>query len=216
MHKTIRAGLLGVVWVGVLMVLAGFVLPWASLDLKSPIRQRTLADVGRVVNATPLADVFGKLTKKMGRVVVQVQRGAETVTGELPNLGDIPKEVRGVDIPALANQPNAHVLMALAEMLTGQRQLGAKSYAVYVLPGVALLCGLLLTIAPRMRELCLAVGLACQAVAGGGYWKVATANLDTLMVAITIGNGLWLSLWGYAMVGTSALGLALFGGRKTA
>ena len=211
MRQVMRVGVLGIMWAGVVMALAGFVLPWASLDLKSPKLPQQLKDVA---DATPLSDVLGKLTKKLGRVVVQVKRGAETVTGELPDLSNIPKEVRGVDIPSLANRRDAHVLMALAEMLTGQRQLGAKSYLVYVLPGLALLCGILLTMAPRLRALSIILGLICLGVAAGGYWKAATTPLDSLLVAITIGKGLWLSLWGYALVGVSALVLRLFGGKQ--
>lgn len=213
MRSLMRIGVLGVLWAGVVIALVGFVLPWASVDLKSPKLPQQLQDVA---DATPLSDVLGKLTKGVGRVVVQVKRGAETVTGELPDLSNIPKEVRGVDIPYLANRPDAHVVLALAELLTGQRELGAKSYAVYLLPGLALLCGILLTIAPRLRALCLALGVICLAVAIGGYWKVTTTKLDNLLVAITIGKGLWLSLWGYALVGASALSLTLLSERKAA
>ncbi len=213
MRQLMRGALLGVVWVGVVMALVGFVSPWASLDLKSPKLPAQLQDVA---DATPLSDVLGTLTRGVGRVVVQVKRGAETVTGELPDLASIPKEVRGVDIPYVANRPDAHVVLALAELLTGERQLGVKSYAVYLLPGVALACGILLTVAPRLRALALVLGLCCVAVAAGGYWKISTTQLDSLLVAITLGKGLWWSLWGYALVGVSALGLVLLGGRKTA
>ncbi len=213
MRPLMRIGVLGVLWAGVVMALVGFVSPWAGVDLKSPKLPQQLQDVA---DATPLSDVLGKLTKGIGRVVVQVKRGAETVTGELPDLSNIPKEVRGVDIPYLANQPNAHVVLALAEMFTGQRELGAKSYGVYLLPGLALLCGILLTIAPRLRALCLVLGILCLSVAVGGYWKISTTPLDSLLVAITLGKGLWWSLWGYALVGASALALTLLGERKAA
>jgi hypothetical protein len=197
-------------WVGVVMALVGFVLPWAMLDVKSPKLPQQLQDAA---DATPVSDILSRLTKGVGRVVVQVKRGAETVTGELPDLQTMPHEVRGVDIPMLANRHDAQVLMSLAEMLTGQRQLGAKSYAVYVLPGLALACGIVLTIASGQRILALVLGLLCVAVAAGGYWKISTTPLDALLVAITIGQGMWLSLWGYALVGVSSLALTLVGGK---
>ncbi len=213
MRHVMRVGVLGIMWAGVVMVLVGFVLPWARLDLKSPKLPQQLQDVAGM---TPVSDLLGNLTRKVGRVVVQVKHGAETVTGELPNLNQIPREVRGVDIPYMVNQQNAQVVMALAELLTGQQQLGAKSYVVYVLPGLALLCGVLLTLTPRARLFCLCIGVVCVAGAAVGYWKVTTTKLDNLLVAITLAKGLWLSLQGYALVGVSALVLVLLGGRTTA
>lgn len=193
------------VWCSMAGAVVGFFLPWATLDVKY---RDLAAPLDRAIQGTPLEGVAGTLTKGLGRVVVKVKRGAETVTGQLPDLATIPREVRGFDVPRLANRQDSQIVLALAEMLTGERQLGAKSYAVYAVPGLALLLGLVMTAACRVRTACLAAGVAGLAVAGIGLWKLLTTNTQTLLVAITIGPGLWLSVWAYAGLGVSAVALA--------
>jgi len=205
MHAFLRVAAIIGVWLSVAASLEGFVEPWAHLDVK----YRTVTSaVDQAARSAGLGDLSQRLTEKLGRVVVQVKRGAETVTGELPDLSKIPTEVSGAQIPQWANRQDAKVVLALAEMLTGQQQLGAKSYAVYLVPGLALLFGILLTAARRRRLLCGLIALLSMAVAGGGFWKLLTTETDTLLVGITIGRGLWLSLWAYVGLGVSAVGLA--------
>ena len=74
---------------------------------------------------------------------------------------------------------------------------------MYLVPGIALVCGVLLTLLGR-APVAAGIALVCGAVAGVGFWTLLTTNTSTLFVAITIGQGLWLSLWGY-------VGLALSG-----
>lgn len=195
MSRLLRVGLLGLAWLSVGAALVGFVLPWAMLEMKH-------------VQGTALEELAGKLGQELGRVVVSVKRGAETVTGELPDLSQIADDVSGIQIPQLANRKDAKVVLALAEMLTGQRELGAKSYVVYLVPGLALLCGLLLTGAGRARTVCLLTAVLCFGIAGGGFWKLLTTKTDTLLVGIVIGQGLWMSLWAYVGLGVSAVGLS--------
>jgi len=185
------------VWVNVGVAAIGFVLPWARIDLREP----TL--VKQVRGALPASDTLSGLKKDLGRITATIRRGAETVTGDLPTLSDIPKEVSGIQVPQLANQHNAQTALALMELFTGkQEHIGLKSYAVYLLPGIALVSGLLLTFLGRQRLVPWSVAGLCAAIAAAGFWKLLTTNTQALMVAITIGPGLWLSLWAY--VGLSA------------
>ena len=198
-------GVIGLVWLSVAAAIVGFVLPWATVDVKY---RGITEQFDQVTRGTPLEQLAGKLTKELGRVAITVKRGAETVTGELPDLSEIPTQVSGAQVPQLANRQDVQVVLALTEMLTGQRELGAKSHAVYLLPGLALVCGLLVTIARRVRLVCAPVGIVCLVVAGGGFWKLLTTKTETLLVAITIEQGLWLSLWAYVGIGLAALVLA--------
>ena len=193
----------GLVWVSASTALIGFFLPWAAIDLREPSAVRQLREMAR------LRGTVGGLTRDLSRITVQVRRGAETITGELPKLSDIPKEVSGVQIPRLANQENAKVAMALIELLTRQRQhIGAKSYAVYLVPGLALVFSLLLTVLGGRKVVTIGTLILCAAIAGGGFWKLLTTNTKTLFIAITIGRGLWLSLWAYVGLALAAcLGL---------
>ena len=179
-------------WVCVVATGVGFVMPWARIDLREP------DVVKQVRQTTPVSDTLSGLTKDLGRITATIRRGAETITGDLPTLTGIPKEVSGIQIPQMVNQKNAHTAIALMELLMNERQnLGLKSYAVYLLPGMALLCGLLLTLLGRQRLVSLGVAGLCAAIAGVGFWKLLTTKLSSLMIAITIGPGLWLSLWAY-------------------
>ena len=146
------------------------------------------------------------LSKKIGRVAVTLKRGTETLTGELPSLSELPRQVSGVQIPQLANQRNSQVAIALAELFTNTRQrIGLESYAVYLVPGLAVLCALLLSAVGRHPSVTILVGLMCAAIAGVGFWKLLTTNTRTLFVAITIGRGLWLSLWAYVGLAAAAV-----------
>lgn len=192
--------LVGLVGMSVVAALVGFVLPWAFIDVHEP------GALTQLRQTVPFDDTVRGLTSDLGRIAVKIRRGAETVTGELPSLSDIPTQVSGIRVPRLANQEKAQVVLALVELLTGQRQhIGLKSYAVYLLPGLALACGLLLLgLGGRQPAVGIGVGLVCAAIAGGGFWKLLTTDTQTLFIAITIGQGLWLSLWAYAGLAVSA------------
>ena len=199
------------VWIGVAAAMIGFVLPWATMDLKAA---RLAGQWGQAIPGSDLQILAGHLASNVGRVTLKIKRGAETITGELPDLSKIPTSVNGPQIPEWTNRQDSQVVMALAEMLAGQRDLGAKSYAVYLLPGLALLVGVLVTLAGRARAVCVVLGAACLAIAGLGFWKLLTTKTDTLLVAITIGPGLWLSCWAYTGLGVCALLRALYGGKR--
>jgi hypothetical protein len=180
--------------------LIGFVQPWAHIDLREPeaIRQ--------VREGTPLGGLLDTFKDKAGRIAVTVKRGAETITGELPGLGDIPKSVSGIQIPRMANQEGSKVAIALLELFTNTRQhIGLKSYAVYLVPGLVVLGGGLLLLGFGRRPLVgWSLAGAAAAVAAIGFWKLLTTNTTALFIAITIGPGLWLSLWAYVGLAASA------------
>ena len=215
--KLVRAFALVLVWAGAGAAVVGFVQPWAYLDMREPsaLKQvRGIAQQPEVVQGVTKG--LGKGLSKLGKITATIRRGAETVTGELPNLSDIPRQVSGIQIPQLANQPNAKVATALIELLMNERQhIGAKSYLVYVLPGVALLAALLLTFLGSVLAVSLGAALLCAAVAGVGFWKLLTTNTTALFIAITIGPGLWMSLWGYVAIAAGGLLKALARDRKS-
>ena len=197
------------VWVGVAAAVAGFFLPWANLDLQEPSVMKQVRQVAGD------QEVVRGLTKGLGKVTATIRRGTKTVTGDLPSLSDVPHHVSGAQIPQMANQQNAKVAAALVEVLMNERQhIGAKSYLVYLLPGLALLCGLLLNFLGGVPAVAMSAAILCAGVAGGGFWKLLTTNTKTLFIAITIGPGLWLSLWGYVAIAVAGLLRGVEGGRK--
>ncbi|MBI4342805.1 MAG: hypothetical protein HY599_05510 [Candidatus Omnitrophica bacterium] len=203
-----RRVVLGLAWISALSAAVGFVQPWAHLDVREPsmmkrVRQ-AVGDQGRV-------DGF---TKRLSRVTVEVRRGTQTLTGELPSLKDLPKQVSGIQIPQMANREDAKVAMALMELLMPASQhVGLKSYVVYLLPGLALLGAVLLTWLGDRPAVPIGVAAVSSAVAGVGCWKLLTTNTQALFVAITIGHGLWMSLWAHVGLAVAA-GLFLLPRRK--
>ena len=199
------------IWLGVAGAVTGFFLPWASLDVKY---RDVSGRVGGIVRDLPLGDVAGRLTKKIGRIVVTVKKGAETVTGELPDFSKIPSRVNGPQIPQLVNRKDAQVVVALTEMFTGQQDVGAKSYAVYALPVLAGLFGLLLTVLGGVRLASAAIGLASLVFGVGMLWKLTTTRTDTVLITLIIEHGLWVIAWAYVALGFFALARLLTSDRR--
>lgn len=185
-----------IAWLSVAAAVGGFFLPWVRIDL----REHALVQQFRRSGA--MNDLLGQLNDKLGRVVVQVRRGTETITGDLSTLSELPRQVSGVQIPQLANDERAKLVMVLAEMVTHTPQdVRWKSYAVYLLPSLALVFGVLLTGWGRLAPVAIGVALACLGIAGFGFWKLLTVQ-DAIAASISIGPGLWISISAY-------LGLAL-------
>ncbi len=198
-----RVWTLGLGWTGAAAAVAAFWLPWASLAVREP----SLMQGARRSAASP-DGLLGGLGDELGRVTATIRRGAQTVSGELPRLGELPSTVRGVDIPRLARDERARTAVALLEMVTGTSQhLGAKAAAVYLVPALAVLGAWLLTRWSRRRALALAVAASCAGVAGFGLVRVLTTNLSTSVVSITIGPGVWLSLAAYGALALCAWSL---------
>ncbi len=190
--------------------IAGFWMPWAYLSLRQPTLIKALG------NASGLEGSLKQLTRKVGRVTLKIQRNGQTMVSDLPSLADIPKQVSGADIPVMVRAQKAQVALALLELLTGQRQdLERKSWSVYLIPGVAVLCGVILLGLRRHPAVCIGIGLLCAAIAAGGLWKLLTINSRTLFVAMTIGPGLWLSVSAYLGLSiASCLAMAVWIFRK--
>lgn len=195
---------IGLVWLSVFAAVVGFYLPWAHFDLREPRL------VEQLKAGADQAGVLSPFLEGLGKVTATVRQGTETVTGTLPTLADIPEQISGAQIHELVNQPNAHVAIALVELFTDTRhRIGLKSYAVYLVPGFALLDGLLLTCWRRVRSVTLAVALGCAGLAAAACWKLLTMETTLPLVTITIGSGIWLSLGAYVGLALSALALAI-------
>ena len=205
----IRRIALGLVWGSVALALVGFVLPWAHFQLQEP------GALKRVRDTAQGQQVLGDLTRGLGRITATIRHGAETVTGELPSLRDLPSHVSGFQVPQLANQESSQVGLAVFELLTGTRQdLGLKSYAVYLVPGLALVAGIVVTVFGRRRTAVLVTAALCLLIAGIGCWNLLTTNTEALGLKVTIGSGLWLSLWAYVGLALAAALLLLVRPRR--
>jgi len=186
--KTLRVGL---ATVSVAAAFVGFVLPWARLDigtgaLEKQIGARVRAAAGRTFQA------------RKARAPAPARRGAKPAVY-------IPSQISGAEIPRYADSDKVKVLLGLAEMVTGRREpIGALSWAVYLLPGLAMLLGLLIGgQAAGGRWVSLLVALACG---GAGYAAWTLGHIDTRkQFAIVIGPGIWTTLAAYAGLGVAGV-----------
>ncbi len=179
-----RPAALSLAWISAAVAVAGFYQPWAFFEVREPEM------------AQPL-----RSSAPFGRLVLKIQRGTETVTSELPALSDLPRQVSGAEIPRMVHEERAQTAMAVLELLTKTRQhLAAKSDLVYAVPGLALACAIILTTVGAP----LAVGVVCAVIAGIGFWKLAIMPKDSSLIAITVGQGLWMSVAAYIGLAVAA------------
>lgn len=150
--------LTGTVWAGVAAALLGFFLPWATLDIKTTQAEKQIASSVR--------RSLGKTFKSIGRSGSRQSSWIRSKKGT----PIIPTRVSGFQLPQLANRQNVKVVTGLVELSTKQRgHLGLNSYAVYLVPGLALLCGWLLTArGGAARPVAAGVAMVCGAVAVAG------------------------------------------------
>ena len=205
MISKLHAGALAATWAGVAVVVVGFFMPWVSIAVGAGMDGRPLAQL-----AADVADRLG------GRVVVNVQRGAETVSGSLEELAAIPPQLSGAEIPDLARREDTRLALAVAELLTGRREFAQRSNRVYAVPAFAVLLALAAWIAGRRGVLLAVIGLAALSLAGYGFWRLATAKTHVPLLSVGIGPGLWLSCCGYLIVGAAAVLAAVQTSRKAA
>ena len=179
-----------VVWASVAAVVVGFFLPWAELDFKETALEREVAAAAR---------------KSLGRAFKLNAQPAWTRTHSTMGTPLIPTTVSGAQIPMLANRHDVKVMTQLAALASkrSEAHLGLKSLAVYLVPGLALLCGFLFTRAPRRRIVTLGIGIVCAAITITGGWELATTDTRRAF-GMAMGSGVWLSLGAYAVLAAAA------------
>ena len=193
--------LLAAVWLSVTASVIGFFLPWVSVRLRDP-------GTGEVIDEAGLNQMLKRVSQQVGRVTITLQRGAETVTGELPDLSTLPERLSGFEIPRLANRHDVQATAQLLEIVTGTGGTGLKSYLVYLVPALAMVLGTAAYLAHRRRVVCGIVGGVALVVAGVGWWRLTIASAGTWLVAIQIEIGLWLSIAAYVGLALASLTLA--------
>ncbi len=184
----------GVMWLSATAVIVGFFLPWATLDIRTTQLEREIAAHAR-------------------RGFARAFSGAKPSSwgSRKPSRGMplIPSRVSGFQVPMLANRPNVRVATSLVAVFTKkQEQVGLKSWVVYLLPLIALVCAWLMTICGEQRWMAAGTALVCAGIGGSGLWVLLTTNTRALY-AISIGVGLWLSLAAYLVMALAAGASAL-------
>ena len=199
-------------WGCAALAVVGFFQPWVYLDVREPSLVRQLR------TTAPVQGALRGLTKDVSRITATIQRGAKTISANIPlgSLNDIPRQLSGAQIPQLANSDQAQLGLAVMAIITGKSQdVGRQSYAVYALPLLALLAAAVVTAMARPLAAWIVAGV-CAAVGLGGLIKLATTPLASPILAVTIGPGLWMSLWAYVGLAAAAAVSALMRSRRRA
>lgn len=194
------------VWVSVVSVVAGFFLPWVTIDVRAAGAMERL---DALTNSSAAGD---KVLQGASRISLQIHQGTKTISADIPALADLPRQLRGIDIPRVAHDERLQVALAVAQLLTGHSQdVARKSNAVYLVPAFAIISGVLLTGCRGSRVTGTVIALLAATIAGIGAWKFSTLTTPTPIVHVTIASGLWLSLAAYlgltvgAMLRTASL-----------
>ncbi len=187
-HKTL-------IWLSVSAVLVGFFLPWAKVEARDP-------------------GFFKQLSSGMRRSLSsegKFHSSARTSgSGWNPfTVADVPTQVNGFQVPMLANKRQVKLVQSLIALFTkNQDNIGLKSFVVYLLPGLAGLCGALLASGRMPRLGALGIAAICAAIVMTGAWKLLTVNPKKSLMVVQICSGLWLSLLAY--VGLAAAAFSTF------
>lgn len=174
-----------VMWGSTAMIVIGFFMPWAALDIRETSFEK---------------DVSRRARSSLGRLF-HVGGGGQPSwirhrSGRLPV---IPARVSGAQIPEMANQKNVKVATSLVELFTKQRQhVGSTNCAVYLLPGIAILLTLLMTWFGQRRLVAMLVAFLCAGISGAGLWTRLATNTRAAF-AIRIEWGFWATFLAYAV-----------------
>ncbi len=165
--------------VSALAALGGFFLPWVTVEVSKP-------------------GGLGAFGSTLGRVSVTVHRDGAEISGDVSGLVQSPMTLTGAQIPRMARESSTQAGVALLEMVTGRRyQAGLTSLLVFLVPAGALVCTVGIVGRVLTPAWSLAVAGLCGVAAAAGFWKVLTLPPPAVPIAVTIGSGLWISLWAY-------------------
>jgi len=187
MNKKILSGLVIVLSA---VIVISFFLPWAKVNISAMGISEELTKASQTtLKGTPIAEkVIGKL---------------KGVTAALSAFGDIDvkTQVSGYNIPNLVNSKGSKVALSLAEiMFKSADNLDVKSYLVYLLPILGILCGVAVVLGMKNKLFIIAMLIVSGVVSLGGFYNLLTANMGNIAVKVTIMNGLWFTMTAFLFI----------------
>ena len=200
-----RRGALVTAWLAVAIVAAGFVRPWIRIELHDPFGLTSLAESA---SGQPLAGLIGKLTERVGRVVVTIRQGTETITADLSDLATLPSTISGYALPGVAARRDVRLVLTVAQVTRRQTYDPRQAYGVYLVPIFAALLALLLMLARRSRLFCALLSVTAFGLAGYAGCRLSSVGATQTLLTVRVGQGLWLSVAGYALLGAAGTVLA--------
>jgi hypothetical protein len=180
--------LLALVVVCALAIVHAFFMPWAKASASAgKVASDSLAGVEKKYPL--LSGLFGNMSKESEKVT----SAADAVTVKM--------SVSGYDIPKMMNAKSSQVAVALTGIfMKDAKDADKKSYAVYLMPILALVCIGLAFMGMKNKIALIVMAVLSGGIAGGGLYNLMTVNLSNLPIQISIERGLWQTMYAYLMI----------------
>ncbi len=195
------------------VAVVAFFLPWVRLSSPPPKHGKAKAPKE---HQQAIDGKNGRIRSLSG-AVDEVFSGLTTGTRQIARkFSGIPPRISGFRIPLVANSRVSKNVMELVESFSKKKEnVELKSWAVYALPGLAVLLGALLMRAPADLRIALPVAAAGLIVSIGGVLRLLTLDLTNDFVKVDFDYGLWLSLAVYFGLALTALKETLHARKKS-
>lgn len=172
------------------VVIASFFMPWAKASTSATkVATSVKKEIAGPFKELPFA---GKLFANLDKA-----------TDAINEFGDVELKtvVRGCDIPLMVNKKESKTAISLVQVFQPEAEgLDEKVLLIYLIPLLALACAALALLGFKHDIFIIIVALISGAISIGGLYKVMTTNISSNIVQITIGRGLWQTLYGYLLI----------------
>jgi hypothetical protein len=112
-------------------------------------------------------------------------------------------------IPVMANSEESRLMVNIIKIFNPKiTNADKKSYLIWSVPILAVIILLLNLFMGTNKLVNLIIGIIGVAVFITAVYKIKTTDLDKLVLQVTLGAGLWLTLWSY--LGLGAIGVVNF------
>ncbi|MGB2706179.1 MAG: hypothetical protein WBC74_04930 [Candidatus Omnitrophota bacterium] len=172
------------------VVVISFFLPWAKVSVSAVGVSKELTDIAdKKLGDTPIA----------GKVIDRLKK----VTGAISSFGDIDVKttVTGYQIPKLVNDKTSKVAISLVGiMFKSAEGLEWKSYLVYLLPLLGILCAGLAVLGLKNNIYVILMLVVSGVVSLAGLYNLHTANVESIAVKVSIESGLWNTMYALCFI----------------
>ena len=118
----------------------------------------------------------------------------------------ISQAISAYQVPVMANDENARLMITIIKIFDPRiENADKKSYLIWSISVLAVLIFLVSLFFGRNKWVNLAFGIIGSLIFIIAAYKIKTTDLDKQVLKITMGPGLWLTLWGYLGIGIVGL-----------
>lgn len=177
--------------IATIVIVISFFMPWAKVST-------SVAGVTKGVTTTAKAKLGG--IKAAEKLLGQIEKVGDVVTSAVGDV-EVRVEVSGYDVPVLVNKNTSQIALALVEIFFKDAEgAGVKSYAVYLLPIFGIASAVLAVLGLKKKLYVIAMTVLGGAISIVGLFRLMTTNLANLVADISIGQGLWSTMYAFLAI----------------